>query len=128
MEAIAIVTALALLQYFWLGYFVSAARVRHDIKAPATSGHPEFDRAFRVHMNTLEQLMVLLPALWLFGWYVHALIGALIGLLFIAGRFIYQAGYMKDPASRRPGSMVSGVAMVVLLVGGLIGAAVSWIA
>ncbi len=128
MEPIAVVTALALLQYFWLGYLVSAARIRHGIKAPATSGHPEFDRAFRIHQNTLEQLIVFVPALWLFGSYVHALLGALLGLVFIAGRFLYHASYRKDPSSRLAGSMVGGVATIVLLVGGLIGALVTWIA
>ena len=128
MEPVAIVTVLMLIQYFWFGYFVSAARIRHGIKAPATSGHPEFDRAFRIHQNTLEQLMVVLPALWLFGWYVHALTGALLGLLFIAGRFIYRAGYLRDPASRLSGSIVGAVALVVLLAGGLVGAVMSWVA
>ncbi|HEX2138409.1 MAG TPA: MAPEG family protein [Woeseiaceae bacterium] len=127
MEPVAIVTALALIQYFWFGYHVSVTRVRHGIKAPAVSGHPEFDRSFRVHQNTLELLMVFLPALWLFGWYVHALSGALVGLLFIAGRFVYRKGYLDDPSSRRPGSILSVVAVGVLMSGGLIGAVLSWI-
>ncbi len=128
MQPIAIVTALALLQYLWLGYLVSAARIRYDVKAPAISGHPGFERAFRIHQNTLEQLVMFLPALWLFAWYVQALVGALLGLVFIAGRFVYHAGYTKDPSARGPGAMIGGVATVVLLVGGLIGAVVSWIA
>ena len=128
MEPVAIVTALALVQYFWFGYLVSEARIRHGVNAPATSGHPEFDRRFRVHQNTAEQLLAFMPAVWIFGWYAHALIGALIGVLFIAGRFVYQQSYMKDPSTRALGAMMSGVATIVLLVGGLIGAIVGWLA
>ena len=128
MEPIAIVTGVALLQYYWFGYLVSAARLRHDIKAPATSGHPEFDRAFRIQQNTLEQLIVFVPALWLFGSYVHALSGALLGLVFIVGRFVYRDSYVKDPSTRGPGAMIGGVATIVLLVGGLVGAIVAWVA
>jgi glutathione S-transferase len=128
MEPVAIVTALALVQYFWFGYLVSEARIRHGVNAPATSGHPEFDRCFRVHQNTAEQLLAFMPAVWIFGWYLHGLIAALIGAVFIAGRFVYQQSYMKDPSTRTLGAMMSGVATIVLLVGGLIGAIVGWIA
>lgn len=127
MEPIAILTALALIQYFWFGYRVSEARIRHDVKAPATTGHPDFDRCFRIHQNTAEQLLAFIPAAWLFGWYVHALIGALIGVAFIAGRFIYQQSYLRDPSTRTLGAVLSGVATFVLLAGGAIGALVSWI-
>ncbi len=126
MEPLAILTALALIQYFWFGYLVSRARIRHDVKAPATFGAPEFERAFRVHQNTAEQLLAFIPAMWLFGWYVHALIGALIGVVFIAGRFIYQRSYLRDPSTRAVGAVLSGVATLVLLAGGAIGALVAW--
>jgi hypothetical protein len=78
-EPVAIVTVLALLQYFFFGYQVGAARIRYDVAAPATTGHPLFERNFRIHQNTLEQLIAFLPGLWLFGWYVHALVAAALG-------------------------------------------------
>lgn len=127
MEPVAILTALALGQYFWFGYEVSAARIRHGIDAPATSGHPEFERSFRIHQNTLEQLVSFLPALWIFGWYVHGLIAAVIGLAFLGGRHLYRERYLRDPSGRTLGAAVGGVATLVLLVGGLIGAVVSWV-
>jgi glutathione S-transferase len=127
MAPVALITTLALLQYFWLGYLVSQARIRHGVNAPATSGHPEFDRTFRIHQNTLEQLLAFIPALWIFGWYVHVLTGALIGLVFIAGRFVYYQSYLRDPSSRTLGAMLGGLATIVLLVGGAIGALVSWV-
>src|SRR5215831_9978548 len=67
----AVVTILALLLFFYMGTRVAAARGKHGIKAPATTGHPEMDRAVRVHMNTLEQLVVFLPLLWLATAYFH---------------------------------------------------------
>jgi uncharacterized MAPEG superfamily protein len=126
-EPVAIVTVLALLQYFFFGYQVGAARIRYDVAAPATTGHPLFERNFRIHQNTLEQLIAFLPGLWLFGWYVHALVAAALGLLFIAGRFVYRASYLADPASRTLGVATGGLAIIVLLLGGLVGAIVAWI-
>ena len=126
-EPVAIVTVLALLQYFLFGYQVAAARIRYDVAAPATTGHPKFERNFRVHQNTLEQLIAFLPGLWLFGWYVHAVVAAALGLLFIAGRFVYRASYLADPVSRAPGVVTGGLAIIVLLLGGLVGAVVAWI-
>jgi glutathione S-transferase len=125
-EPVAIVTAAVLVQYLFLAYQVSLARVKHGVHAPATSGHPEFERAFRIHQNTLEALVVFIPALWMFGIYVHALTAAVIGLLFPIGREVYRRSYLKDPSTRTPGSAISGVAIVTLLLGGLVGAVVSW--
>ena len=123
MPYLAIVTALALLEYMWISIEVGRARGKYGIKAPATSGHPIFDRTFRVHQNSLEQLMVFLPSLWLFGTYVSAPWGALIGLLFLVGRFVYFRGYVADPEKRGPGFGLGFIANIVLLLGGLIGAA-----
>lgn len=127
MEPVAIVTVLALFQYLFFGYHVGAARIRYDVAAPATTGHPQFERNFRIHQNTLEQLIAFLPGLWLFGWYVQALVAAALGLLFIAGRFVYRASYLGDPASRTPGVAIGGLATVALLLGGLAGAFIAWI-
>jgi uncharacterized MAPEG superfamily protein len=127
LEPVAIVTALALVQYGWFGYLVAQARVRYGVQAPATSGHPEFDRRYRIQQNTLEQLLVFIPALWLFGWYGHALTAAGLGLLFIAGRFVYSESYATDPSTRTAGFAIGAVATLVLLGGGVIGALVSWI-
>lgn len=115
MEPIVIVTCLALAQYFVFGLQVGQMRIRHGVKAPAMSGHPEFDRAFRVHENTLEQLAIFLPTLWMYGYYVNAQWGAVIGLVFIVGRFMYRAGYMKDPGNRGAGFTVGFASYAVML-------------
>ena len=81
MELIAIVTGLAVLQSFLFAFLVGKERVKHGIHAPAMSGNPDFDRAFRVHANTVEQLVIFLPGLWMFGYYVNAMIGAGVNLV-----------------------------------------------
>lgn len=127
MEPVAIVTVLALFQFFAFGYGVGAARIRHGVPAPAITGHPDFERNFRIHQNTLEQLVVFLPALWLFGWYVNAWIAAVIGLSFIAARFVYRASYLANPSTRSLGFGIGALATGVLLFGGLIGAVIRWL-
>lgn len=126
-EPVAIVTVIVLVQYIVLGYYVSRARIRHGVQAPATTGHPEFERSFRIHQNTLEQLALFLPALWMFGFYVHPLTAAAIGLLFPTGREVYRRSYLADPSSRLAGAAISGGATIILLAGSAIGAIVSWL-
>lgn len=128
MEAIAIVTILALIQAYVFAFQVGQARVKHAVKAPDTSGHDDFDRMFRVHQNTLEQLILFVPALWIFGQYVHTLAGAGIGLVFVIGRFVYRGAYLKDPASRSLGFGLGAVSMAILMLGGLVGAVMSYMA
>lgn len=115
MEATVIITALALLQFTWFGFQVGAMRGKHGVKAPATSGHEEFDRMFRVHMNTLEQLAVFIPALWMHAWLANPMWGAAIGGVFIIGRFLYRAEYFRDPASRSLGFGLTLIPSTVLL-------------
>lgn len=124
MELVAIVTVLALIQYLIFGIRVGQARGRYGVEAPATTGHPLFERHFRVHQNTLEQLVIFVPALWLFAWYVSSGVGALLGLVFIAARFLYERGYVADPKQRSQGAILTAVATSVLLLGGLVGAVV----
>lgn len=116
MEAVVIVTVIVLLQYTYFGFQVGAARQKTGAKAPASVGPPEFERANRVHMNTLEQLMVFLPALWLFANYINPLWAAGFGAVFIVGRFIFRAAYMKDPATRSVGFMLTMMPGVIMLI------------
>jgi len=120
MEATVIVTFLALTQFLLFGNQVGGMRVKHGVKGPATTGHEEFERMNRVHLNTMEQLVVFLPALWIHAQYANPLWGALLGLVFIAGRFIYRAEYLKDPGSRSPGFVMSVIPSVTLLTWSLV--------
>lgn len=125
MEAIAIVSALTGLQVFWFAWQVGVQRQKHGVSAPAMSGHADFERAFRVHQNTVEQLVIFIPAMWTFGYYVHALGAAGLGVVFLVGRFVYRAAYMKDPKSRSAGFGITALAMVGAVLGSIIGAAIS---
>jgi len=124
MELVAIVTVLVLIQYVVLGVRVGQARTRYGVEAPAISGHPMFERHFRIHQNTLEQLVVFIPALWLFAIYASPRLAALLGLGFIAARFVYERGYLDDPKRRETGAIMTAVTTGILLLGGLIGAIV----
>ena len=126
MEAIAIVTALALIQLIAFGFLVGKARAKYGVSAPAISGNANFEREFRVHQNTLEQLVAVIPAMWMFGMYVHALTAAGLGLVFVISRFIYRNAYLTDPKSRSPGFGIGAVCTITLVVGSLIGAALAW--
>ncbi len=116
MEAVAIVTILALAQFVFFSIQVGSMRGKHEIKAPATSGHPEFERMFRIQQNTMEQLVVFIPALWMFAYFVNPLWGAGLGVVFIVGRFIYRSSYLKDPASRGSGFTITFLPTAVMLV------------
>ena len=124
----ALVTILAIVVYFIAGFRVGQMRVKHGVKAPATSGHPQFDRAFRVQMNTLEHLPVLLPLLWLttFFFAPYPMAAPVLGVVWIIGRVLYMNGYMSDPDKRGPGFGISALAELLLLVLALIGIAMAW--
>lgn len=120
MPYVAIVTILALLEFLLFGIMVGKARVKFDIPAPATSGHTVFERYFRVHMNTLEQLAVFLPTLWIFARYVSPVWGAALGVVFIIGRAVYAKSYLRDPKRRSFGFALSMLPVLLMLLGILI--------
>lgn len=120
MELVAIVTILALGQYVLFSIQVGSMRGKHGVKAPAVAGHADFERMFRIQQNTMEQLVVFVPALWIFARYVNPLWAAGLGLVFIIGRFIYRSSYLKDPANRGMGFTITFLPTAVMLVWGLI--------
>jgi hypothetical protein len=122
MEYVAIVTVLALLQYVYFAVAVGRARGRYGVHAPAVTGHEVFERYFRVQQNTLELLVVMVPALWLFATYVSPLWGAVLGVVYVVGRFIYFAAYVGDPAKRGLGFALTMLPVLALAIGALVGA------
>ncbi|WP_294534261.1 MAPEG family protein [uncultured Rhodoblastus sp.] len=115
-----LVTLASLLFYFWLTIDVGRARIQLKVAAPATTGDPLFERLYRIQMNTLEWLPIYLPSLWLFAFYVSDFGAALLGLLWIVGRFLYRRGYREAPEKRSLGFGVQALAVAVLLFGALI--------
>ena len=123
MPYVHIVIALALLEFFLFGVAVARARATNRVMAPATAGHEVFERYFRVQMNTLEQLVIFVPSILMFGVYVNAWLAAALGLTFIIGRAVYFVGYVRAAEGRHIGFVLSAVPNLVLLGGGLAGAA-----
>lgn len=122
MFLVEIITVLALLQYLAFAGLVARARGKYGVKAPAVTGHDMFERYYRVQMNTLELLVVFLPALWLAARYWPAAGVAGIGAIYLVGRFLYMRGYINDPKTRGPGFNLSLYPAAVLLLAGLVGA------
>jgi len=127
-----LLTILAAVLYMTTAVRVATMRGKHKIDAPAVTGHPEFERAYRVQMNTLESLPVFLPGLWLATIYFSAALAivwwlpAVFGLLWIVGRYLYMQGYIADASKRSTGFLVSAIAQITLLVLALIGIVMSW--
>ena len=124
MAYVDIVTALALLQFVVFLMQVARARGKYGVLAPATTGNEIFERHFRVQQNTLEQLTLFLPGLYLFAHYFNPLWAAGLGLIYLIGRQVYSASYVKDPKTRSAGFGLSFLPTLALIVGGLIGAAI----
>ncbi|HZZ87821.1 MAG TPA: MAPEG family protein [Caulobacteraceae bacterium] len=117
---VAIVSLLALLLYFYMSLRVGQGRGKYGIEAPAVTGHPDFERDYRIHMNTLEWLPLFLVSLWLFALsWGSDLIAAGIGAVWILGRILYLNGYSRAAAARGPGFGIQALATGVLLFGAL---------
>jgi glutathione S-transferase len=117
----AIVTLLSVLFYFFLATRVAAARGKFNVKLPAISGHPDFERIYRVHSNTLEWMPIFLPLLWLCANYFSDRIAAVLGLVWIGGRAVYFTGYSEAVEKRLPGFFIQSAACVLLLIGAVVG-------
>jgi glutathione S-transferase len=115
----ALVTLLAISFYFYTSTRVARARVKYGVKLPAIAGNEDFERIFRVQMNTLEWLPIFLPSLWLFAIYISDWVAAIIGLVWIAGRIAYMIGYTKSVPQRAPGFGIQASATIVLWVGAI---------
>lgn len=115
---IAAVTLLTVLLMSVTTFLVGRARGLHGVKAPATSGHPDFDRAFRVQMNTFEASLMFLPALWVAGSFGDPIWAAAFGGIWLVGRVWYAAGYLAAANKRGAGFTIGMVALVALLLQG----------
>ncbi|SRR6266568_2871496 len=116
----ALATLASVLFYFYLGVGVARGRAKYGVAAPATTGHPIFERLYRIQMNTLEWMVVFLPCLWLFGFYVSDAGAGLLALVWIGGRLIYKRGYEEAPEKRGRGFGIQALATAILFFGALI--------
>jgi glutathione S-transferase len=113
----ALVTCLAILFYFFTSLQVAKARAAFSIKAPAIIGNADFERVFRVQMNTLEWLPIFLPSLWLFAIYISDPAAAVLGLVWIGGRGLYMTGYSQAADKRGRGFGIQAGAAILLWAG-----------
>lgn len=114
------VISLALAEYYYFVMAVGAARGKYKIAAPAITGHPDFERTYRVQMNTLEQLIVFIPSILCFAYFVSIRWAAILGIVFVIGRLMYSIGYRQEAAKRSWGFLISSLPLMALLIGGLI--------
>lgn len=126
METATLIVMLALVEYTWFTLRVGLSREKLGIEAPKTTGDERFERLFRVQMNTLEQLVMFIPATYAFAAYVSTRWVWLFGALFIAGRLVYSAAYVGDPKKRGPGMAMTLLANVAMVVGVLVALAKHW--
>lgn len=117
----ALVSLLAVLFYVFLGTRVARARRTFNVPLPAGTGHPEFDRINRAHLNTLEWLPVFLVPLWLCALYLNDVTAAVLGLVWVAGRILYFTGYREAADKRYVGFFIQGAACLLLMLGALAG-------
>ena len=118
-HATALVTLAAVAFYFAMGLRVAKARITFGVKAPATTGHPDFERIYRVQMNTLEWMPIFLPSLWLFSYFTDERVGAMFGIVWIIGRYLYMRGYSEAADMRGQGFAIQAIAAGVLFFGAL---------
>lgn len=122
----ALVTLLAVAFYFFVATRVAAARGRFGVKLPATTGHPDFERVARVHMNMLEWMPTFLVPLWLCALYLNDIAAAVLGLVWIGGRILYFTGYTKAVEKRLPGFLIQTSACILLFIGAVAGIVLRW--
>ncbi|HSZ75009.1 MAG TPA: MAPEG family protein [Rhizomicrobium sp.] len=124
----AIVTLAAIVLYIIMSIRVGQMRGKHNVTAPATTGAPEFERAYRVQMNTLEQMPIFLPALWLATIYFRrfGMVPPVLGAIWVIGRVLYMSGYMADPSKRGLGFGVSAISQLLLLILAAVGIVMAW--
>lgn len=103
----ALVTILSLFMYIWIIFQVGGARKRTGIKAPSVTGNDEFERYYRVQINTVEQFVLFFPALWLAAEFFSPVIASWLGLGWVIGRIVYALGYYKEAKKRGPGFGIS---------------------
>lgn len=122
----AMVSLLTVAFYFFLATRVAVAHGKFNVTLPATSGNADFERVFRVHMNTLEWMPTFLVPLWLCAIYLNDILAAALGVVWIGGRVLYFTGYSKAVQNRLPGFFIQSIACALLFIGALVGIVLRW--
>lgn len=121
MDYVNLVVLTALIEYIVFIAVVGATREKYGVAAPATTGNPQWERLYRIQVNTTEQLILFIPAVYGFAYYVSESWAAGIGVVFVIGRIVYFFGYRLAGEKRLVGAIMSGPPSYVLVIGALIG-------
>ncbi|MGL5062865.1 MAG: MAPEG family protein [Microcoleus sp.] len=116
-----LITVSALILYFVVTINVGRARAKYKISPPQMSGNPDFERVVRVQQNSVEQMILFLPALWLFAQFISPIWAGAIGGIWIIGRILFAWGYYQAAEKRAIGFGISTLATLALLGGSLTG-------
>ncbi len=119
----ALVTLLICFLMFATSINVGRARGLYGVKAPAVTGHEMFERAYRIQMNTLENAVLVLPALWLYAGFIGDRGAAMMGAVWLVARIWYAVAYQNNPAKRGPSFGLSVLAFAGLAAGAFWGIA-----
>ncbi|MFO0142609.1 MAG: MAPEG family protein [Aphanizomenon sp.] len=122
-----LVTVATLILYFVVTINVGRARYKYQVPVPQTTGNLDFERVLRVQQNTLEQLALFIPALWLFSIYVSPIWGSALGAAWVVGRILYAWGYYQAAEKRGPGFAISSLSSIGLILGSLVGIILSMV-
>lgn len=118
----------AILVYIYAGMKVGQARGRFGVAAPQVHGHPEFERIFRAHQNTLEQLVIFVPLIVMVAMLFGDLWAAIYGGLWVIGRILYIESYARAAEKRLLGFILSGLGSMLAAVACAIGLLLHFIA
>ena len=108
------ITLLTVFLMLGLIFHVGRARGKYQVKAPAVSGHELFERAYRIQLNTIESVLMFLPALWLYAIFIGDKGAGDSGLIWLLARVWYAIAYQQNPAKRGLGFLIS-----ILVIAGL---------
>ena len=114
-------TSLATIILVLFTFYLSAqvGMMRGKVLAPATSGDPEFEKAFRIHYNTIEHLVLFLPLLWLSAQFWGDVVSGCAAAVWLTGRMIYSRDYRADPTKRTMGMLITLFGLLVVLIGSI---------
>jgi uncharacterized membrane protein YecN with MAPEG domain len=118
---VALVLVLAAIEVMVLGFLVGRGREKYGVPAPATSGHPAWERLNRAHQNSLEQLVLFMPLFLAYCFNTGMQTGILLGVLYLIARVVYAVGYVRDADRRAAGAFLTAAVQAWLAVGAVIG-------
>ncbi len=116
-----LILVLAAIEVLVLGFLVGRSREKYGVPAPATSGHPAWERLNRAHQNSLEQLVIFMPLFLAYCFNTHMTTGILLGVLYLVARLVYAVGYVREADRRAAGAFLTSAVQSWLAVGAVIG-------